>query len=141
MVKRGSRLGRLSKFIRKERMDVVKDIEKQRLPKWVDVHHKRITVGEALKRLREAETKPSTHITLGLMRPPPYYNKKKYYQNFEEVVKRIAPQAKIEYKPLQWMVRGKVKDPFRDVKVSNLTIGQAVELGSFMSFSVAQWKG
>lgn len=122
-------------------MKVVRDVEKQKLPAWVDVKHHKITVGEALKRFHEAETKPTTYIKLGLMRPPPFYDKRKWYENFEEAVKRIAPQAAIEYKPLQWMVKGKVKDPFRDVVVSNLTIGQAVELGGFMSFSVAQWKG
>jgi hypothetical protein len=141
MAKRTSRLGRIGKFFRKERMEVVRDIEKQKLPRWVDVHHKKITVGEAMERLRAAESKPTSHITLGLMRPPPFYDKRKWYENFEEAVRRIAPQATIEYKPLQWMVKGKVKDPFRDVVVSNLTIGQAVQLGSFMSFSVAQWKG
>jgi hypothetical protein len=137
MAKRTSRLGRIGKFFRKERMAVVRDIEKQKLPRWVDVQHKKITVGEAMERLKGEHSQ----ITLGLLRPVPHTDKRRYYQDFERYVKRVAPQAKIEYMPLQWMVKNKVKDPFRDVKISNLSIGEALEIGSYMSFTIGQWKG
>jgi hypothetical protein len=137
MAKRSSRLSRVGKFLRKERMKVVRDVEKQKLPEWVDVHHKKITVGEALKRLKTART----YIVLAVARPSRFYDEKKYYKRFEIAVRSIAPEAKIEYKPVQWMIRGKVKDPFRDAVVSNLTVSEAIELGSIMQFTTAQWKG
>jgi hypothetical protein len=136
MVRR-SRLSRARAFFRKERLAVVKGIESRKLPPYVDTHHKSITVGEALQRIQHNRT----YMTVGVWNPIMAKNRPNYFRQFEEDIHRVAPKATFEYLPEQWMIKNKLKDPFREVRISNVTVGQALEIGSRVSFTYGVWKG
>jgi hypothetical protein len=110
-------------------------LKRRKLPKFVDIKHHRITVGEALERLEHGKT-----WTIFSLPPVLKRYRKSFYEDVEHDIKQVAPRAKIEYLPKQWMIRGVMKDPFQDIKVSNITAGEAIILGFELMPKSATWK-
>lgn len=98
--------------------------------------NRRLTLREAIERIRHAKIYATYSI-------PPVMKrfKEPIRKQIERQIKETAPKAKIEYLPRGWLVRGKVKDPWQDIKVSNITVGESLELASVLSPQAVTFKG
>jgi hypothetical protein len=67
--------------------------------------------------------------------------RKSFKKQIEDEIRMIAPKARIEYLKRPWLVRGKLKDPWQDIKVSNITVSESFLIAMRVIPEAVTWKG
>lgn len=96
----------------------------------------RLTLGEAISRIRHNKIYALYSIPPVLKR-----YKKPFHKQIERQILETTPNAKIEYLPRLWLIKGKVKDPWQDIKVSNITVGESLMITSALALQSVMLKG
>lgn len=96
----------------------------------------RLTLREALDRIKHAKIYSDYSI-------PPVLKRytKSVYKDVVSDIKMVVPEAKVTTLPKKWLVRGRVKDPWQDIRVSNITAGQAFMIAMRLMPKTVTWKG